>query len=72
MISSLFLIFFSGVVYGWFCWYDRNNDALRYYLNHDKVKYNMLLFSKCFIVSVLMYNIKDLMMTKLFKKMPKP
>ena len=71
MLASIFLILFSGLVYGWFTWYDRNNDALRYYLNHDKVKYNLLLFSKCFIVSVLMYNTKDLVMTKLFKSIPR-
>lgn len=55
---NFFLVLISTAVYGWFCWFDRNHDMERYYINHDKLKYKLLLYSKYVLMFSIVYNVK--------------
>lgn len=57
--ASYVFLFVSVVVSVFFWCYDSNKDMERYYMRTDKVKYNMLMYTKHLLFLVMIYNLQD-------------
>jgi len=65
---EFFFVFISASVYTWFCWFDKNHDMERYYVNKDTLKYKLLIYSKYVLLFSIVYNVKAYVFN-LFKKL---
>jgi O-antigen/teichoic acid export membrane protein len=65
---DFFLVCISTCVYLWYLWYDRNHDMERYYLNHNKIKYKLVLYSKYVLMFSMIYNIRQYVMNYIHSK----
>jgi O-antigen/teichoic acid export membrane protein len=65
---DFFLVCISTCVYLWYLWYDRNHDMERYYLNHNKIKYKLVLYSKYVLMFSMIYNIRQYVMNYIQSK----
>lgn len=49
-------------------YYDSNKDMERYYYNHDKTKYNMLIYATHILFFVAIYNFREVAIQYLIPK----
>ena len=62
------LVCISTCVYLWYLWYDSNHDMERYYLNNNKIKYRLVIYSKYVLMFSTIYNIRQYIMNYINSK----